>query len=517
MKKTISLILTLAILSAFPATPPCQILSAEVPDSLGEIKNPLPADSTHVNGGTHESSFSYVYFGHYPQSRVLGAALTSNIIYAYYDSNGNAVVDGVKYRRLHKDMASEIPNSDGYFDWKELTYLYFRYEPIRWRVLEIENGKAFLAAENVLDTQKFRAVGGTSEKWETSTVRAWLNGTGSYSADSKNFLTAAFNTNQAQYIQETYLENKNYPASKVSSGEDTQDEIFLLSYSDLETEKYGHCLNQTTGTCVQHRRVGSDYAWAMGGQKDPLVGRSAYKDMIGYLTRTAGELYGNVTGVSFMGKVGGAVRVPTGEGIVPAMVVSCNEETLHKVSFNTSGGSNIASQYYIGSSQAIRPAVPVKKGFDFAGWYADPNYTKVYNFASAVSSDTIVYARWSLPQQNSSDTSKTTTQKPDTAAKAVKPKVTSPKKTKISVKRKKKLTLKIKVKNMGKGGKLTYQWQASKKQKSGFKNIKGKAKKTSYKPSTKKKGRIFYRCRVTHTVGKSSKNRVSKVFRVTVK
>jgi len=43
------------------------------------------------------------------------------------------------------------------------------------------------------------------------------------------------------------------------------------------------------------------------------------------------------------------------------------------------------------------------------------------------------------------------------------------------------------------------------------------AKKTSYKPSTKKKGRKFYRCRVTHTAGKSSKNRVSKVFRVTVK
>ncbi|MCL2083412.1 MAG: leucine-rich repeat domain-containing protein [Oscillospiraceae bacterium] len=110
------------------------------------------------------------------------------------------------------------------------------------------------------------------------------------------------------------------------------------------------------------------------------------------------------------------------------------------------------------------------------------------------------------------------TKKPAAAAKAAKPKVTSPKKRKISVKRKKKLTLKIKAKNMGKGGKLTYQWQASKKQKSGFKNIKGKAaKKKSYKPSTKKKGRKFYRCRVTHTVGKTKKNRASKVFRVTVK
>ncbi|MCL2083349.1 MAG: hypothetical protein FWH04_08980 [Oscillospiraceae bacterium] len=106
---------------------------------------------------------------------------------------------------------------------------------------------------------------------------------------------------------------------------------------------------------------------------------------------------------------------------------------------------------------------------------------------------------------------------PTPPPKTGKPRITKHSKLTHSVKKGKKITLKITAKNTGIRGKLTYQWQKSKK-KSGFKNIKGKAaKKRSYKPSTKKKSRMFYRCRVTHTAGNGKKSRNSKVFKVTVR
>ena len=52
-----------------------------------------------------ETEWSYVYFGSYPQAEVSGEALTSSIQNASY-AGDDAVVDGVKYRRVRK--------SDGY-------------------------------------------------------------------------------------------------------------------------------------------------------------------------------------------------------------------------------------------------------------------------------------------------------------------------------------------------------------------------------------------------------------------
>ncbi len=82
---------------------------------------------------------------------------------------------------------------------------------------------------------------------------------------------------------------------------------------------------------------------------------------------------------------------------------------------------------------------------------------------------------------------------------AVKPSIKAqPKAPGGKLKRNAKYTLKISAK--ASPGKLTYQWQSSTKQNSGFKNIAGSAaKKSSYSVPTKKKGTIYYRCVVTNT------------------
>ena len=52
------------------------------------------------NENTDSTKWSYVYFGRYPQNDVTGDDLDERIINANYNKNGDAVVDGVKYRRV---------------------------------------------------------------------------------------------------------------------------------------------------------------------------------------------------------------------------------------------------------------------------------------------------------------------------------------------------------------------------------------------------------------------------------
>ena len=397
-KKLISALLIVAIgISAFPS-----LTAISYAASWDELSNPVIDASTHVDGSAlHVTEYSYVYFGTYPQSLVSGGALTQSIIDADYDSNGDAVVDGVKYKRLSKDMATEARETDGYFIWGDEPYYYFKYEPIKWRVLEIEAGSAFLVAENVLDTQKFRASGGTSERWETSTIRAWLNANAEYLAQGKNFINTAFNTRQTSYILTTYLENETQWT--VSSGNDTQDKIFLLSYAELGMEKYGHCLNQAGGTCTQHRRSGTDYAWAMGEQKDHNPERETYKDMVGYLGRTGGELFGYVLGADFMGRVNGiTTHVTRGHGVLPALKVACNADNLHKVTFDSAGGTFIPAQYTIGSNQIPKPYDPTRVGHKFNGWFVEGN--RAWDFdVDEMTGDIILTAQWSVIDDSGSD------------------------------------------------------------------------------------------------------------------
>lgn len=64
------------------------------------------------------------------------------------------------------------------------------------------------------------------------------------------------------------------------------------------------------------------------------------------------------------------------------------------VTFNTNGGNYINSQSVGYLNTIIRPADPVRYGYIFAGWYADSSLTKLYDFTSAITHDTVLYAGW---------------------------------------------------------------------------------------------------------------------------
>ncbi len=65
-----------------------------------------------------------------------------------------------------------------------------------------------------------------------------------------------------------------------------------------------------------------------------------------------------------------------------------------KVSFETGEGSKVSYQTTAAGSSIFKPADPTREGYTFAGWYTDGACTKAYDFATAVTADMTLYAKW---------------------------------------------------------------------------------------------------------------------------
>lgn len=67
----------------------------------------------------------------------------------------------------------------------------------------------------------------------------------------------------------------------------------------------------------------------------------------------------------------------------------------YTVTFDTDGGSAVQSVSVVNGRTVDRPvAEPQKTDCVFVGWYSDKNFTRPYDFGSAIVSDTTVYARF---------------------------------------------------------------------------------------------------------------------------
>ncbi|WP_407426277.1 InlB B-repeat-containing protein [Treponema sp.] len=72
------------------------------------------------------------------------------------------------------------------------------------------------------------------------------------------------------------------------------------------------------------------------------------------------------------------------------------EAKVYTVTFNTDGGSTVASQSVNYDSCAEQPEDPVKTGHVFKGWYSDSSLTTVFSFSTVITEDITVYAKWEV-------------------------------------------------------------------------------------------------------------------------
>ena len=213
------------------------------------------------NSGT-ATIWDCVWLGSYPQTEVTSAdAVYNKLQSAGWDSNGDATVAGNKYRRITQNDA----NSDS------MVERYFRYEPVKWRVLEVSGSSALVVSEVSLDDQRYNT-DCAEVTWETSAVRSWLNGYGAASNQpgmdfsSKNFIDAAFSSEQKSAILQATVENEDNQGYGTSGGNTTHDKVFLLAESDVcgaGGVRHGFVSDYSTYDKARQCRA-SDYAYAMG-------------------------------------------------------------------------------------------------------------------------------------------------------------------------------------------------------------------------------------------------------------
>lgn len=99
-------------------------------------------------------------------------------------------------------------------------------EPIQWKVLDVQDGKALLLSQDALIRLQYhpRETGAT---WKDCTLRQWLN---------DDFYHTAFSEEELERVCFTHNVNDDNPTYGTDGGEDTDDHVFLLSLS--EAEKY---------------------------------------------------------------------------------------------------------------------------------------------------------------------------------------------------------------------------------------------------------------------------------------
>ena len=108
--------------------------------------------------------------------------------------------------------------------------------PLKWRILEINDGAALLISEYVLEQYRYHD---TREDitWEKSNVRSYLNGlSAAFNKNGidhygKGFIDKAFTAEERRWIKQVTNKNPAAPEewNSTPGGNDTEDKVFLLS------------------------------------------------------------------------------------------------------------------------------------------------------------------------------------------------------------------------------------------------------------------------------------------------
>lgn len=98
--------------------------------------------------------------------------------------------------------------------------------PLWWKVLAVEDGKALLITEVIVDSVRYHN-SRAEVTWESCFLRGWLNG---------GFLEQSFTDSERSRIAETVIETPGNAEWDTAGGNPAKDRIFLLS--EEESQRY---------------------------------------------------------------------------------------------------------------------------------------------------------------------------------------------------------------------------------------------------------------------------------------
>ena len=300
---------------------------------LNEIagKPPLPRDKTNPdNWESHEgATYMWQKIVIYNGTKYLGVQMNdyrANGIYGLYD----------------------VITDNGYY---RLNVYWFKYEPIKWRILTTSENSAFIMSDIALDSFSIQPDrksenrdgllaeynnstgvpdGTYANNWEYCFLRGWLNET---------FYNEVFNNLQKEIIKTMKLDNSarssnpnEYPkyygygenAGKnkfADQCKDTDDKIFLLSLRDVTTTAYGFKKDVLAEDSARNLQA-SDFAKLHGAPMN-----TNDKKYVTWYTRSPAPANGNQGYATFVldrhakGAIDSIDLVPDG-GVVPALWIT---------------------------------------------------------------------------------------------------------------------------------------------------------------------------------------------------
>ena len=292
---------------------------------------------------TAEDSKNWTSYGYYIEGEVVDYMWYIDLAYNEVKYRG---VYFTSYRPDETHRLSKAANSqqddNGY---NVSTVYWFKYEPIKWRILTEANGEALILCEMIIDSREYcnfdeetqqtvkyshNGGNGYANNYALSDIRAWLNDT---------FYNTAFSALQKEYIKLTTVKNDLTSANPNSDPtfetrdkyvsflcEDTEDHIFLLSFQEATNDAYGYNPDMENVADAAREKIPTDYAKSQGVKvsKDTgYVGNGTY-----WWLRTPAEYAAySSRGVLYNGAAGGGIGVSNVHvGVVPALVINLGAE-----------------------------------------------------------------------------------------------------------------------------------------------------------------------------------------------
>ena len=354
--------------------------------------------------GTYTSG-DYIYFGSYPQG-MLDAETDADLIsslnsltgekptaqakgawtgYGYYD-NGNksdymwyqdVTENGAKYRAVYmtayrpyySQLGATGANSNvgsegghGGNGFATETVYWFRYEPIKWFILDYLNGEALLSSTRALDSQPYQETytlgqtvtipdtSYTLSDWEHCSLRSFLNG---------SFSGSAFTDDEKAMIKDTQLDNRYTSASPDNqyavSQKDTTDKVFLLSYQDMVNTNYGYTEKANYGKETQGNKINDTSDPAVVEAMLRRRSNSDYSEINGVRTSSQALTKDGEAALAWM------LRSPGRTSSSMCYVDKYGSITVPTVNANSAGTSMIDG-LAINSTNAVVPALWLKLG-----------------------------------------------------------------------------------------------------------------------------------------------------------
>jgi hypothetical protein len=133
--------------------------------------------------------------------------------------------------------------------------------PLKWRVLKVEDGKALLITDRLIDCVKYHNKKGIIT-WHDCSLRKWLNA-------SHGFMGIAFTLKEQSRIIKSYVHAPDNAEYHTKGGEPRDDKVFLLSIEEANDYLYHDEERKAAPTpyAVKHGSFVSDKNTTNDGKK----------------------------------------------------------------------------------------------------------------------------------------------------------------------------------------------------------------------------------------------------------